>query len=203
MPNFAATSSRPYARRSSSRVTVGVVPCMTMTVHHRRARHYSSVRLIRSVRPCPTVTCMSQRYDRATVRLFHDRPQCRRRHDLHRHGSASSTVTYVCGVAVDRELSRTNYSRFVQSALDAALARGLTDLAVAEATGVGTSTFHRWRRGDWGNEWPKLQQVIDFCRGLGIPEEDAFAALGLRGERTPTAPAPLDPDVLRLLRALA
>lgn len=115
----------------------------------------------------------------------------------------SDPFSYLGRVAVDRELARVNFARFVQTALDAARARGLTDLAVASATGVGTSTFHRWRRGDWGQEWPKLQQVIDFCRGLSIPEEDAFAALGLRGERTPAAPAPLDPDVLRLLRALA
>lgn len=112
--------------------------------------------------------------------------------------------TYLGRVAVDREVARVNFARFVQSSLDAARARGLTDPKIEEATGVATSTFHRWRRGAWGQEWPKLQAVIDFCKGLGIAEEDAFAALGLRGERTPAAPpGPIDPDVLRLLRALA
>lgn len=111
--------------------------------------------------------------------------------------------TYLARVAVDRELARVNFARFIQSAIDAARQRGMTDAAIAEATGVSFSTWYRWRRGAWGEEWPKLQQVIDFCRGLGIPEEDAFTALGLRGERTPTAPVPLDPDVVRILRALA
>lgn len=79
----------------------------------------------------------------------------------------------------------------------------MNDAAIEQATGLAASTYYRWRGGQWGREWPRLQQVIDFCKGLGIPEEDAFAALGLRGERTPTAPAPLDPDMVRVLRALA
>lgn len=110
---------------------------------------------------------------------------------------------YLVRVAVDREVARATFAQFVRTAIDAARARGMTDPTISEATGVGFSTWYRWRRGEWGQEWPKLQQVIDFCRGLGIPEEDAFAALGLRGERTPTAPAPLDPDVVVLLRRLA
>lgn len=111
--------------------------------------------------------------------------------------------TYLGRVAVDREVARVNFARFVQGALDAAKARGISSEAVAQATGVGLSTIHRWRRGEWGNEWPKLQQVIDFAKGLSIPEEDAFAALGLRGERAPAAPAPLDPEMVRVLRRLA
>lgn len=111
--------------------------------------------------------------------------------------------TYRERVAVDRDVARANFAQFVRSAVDAARERGMNDAAIEQATGLAASTWYRWRRGEWGREWPKLQQVIDFCRGLGIPEEDAFAALGLRGERTPAAPTPLDPDVLRVLRALA
>jgi hypothetical protein len=111
--------------------------------------------------------------------------------------------TYLGRVAVDREVARVNFASFIASAVAAARARGLNDVSITEATGVGFSTWYRWRRGDWGREWPKLQQVIDFCTGLGIPEEDAFAALGLRGERTVTPPTPIDPEVMRFLRALA
>lgn len=106
-------------------------------------------------------------------------------------------------MAVDRELARANFAQFVRGAVDTARARGLNDAAIEEATGLAASTFYRWRGGQWGREWPRIQQVIDFCKGLGIPEEDAFAALGLRGERTPAAPGPLDPDMVRVLRALA
>lgn len=116
----------------------------------------------------------------------------------------STDHPYFGRVAVDKELARANFAQFIQRALDAARTRGMTDETVKNATGVGPSTFHRWRRGDWGTEWPKLQQVIDFCDGLGLPEEDAFAALGLRSERGRTAPpAPLDPDVREVMRRLA
>jgi hypothetical protein len=110
---------------------------------------------------------------------------------------------YLGRVAVDREVARATFAQFVRTALDAARARGLNDPAIETATGLAASTFYRWRKGQWGREWPKLQQVIDFCRGLEIPEEDAFAALGLRSERTATPPAPMDPEVVKLLRALA
>lgn len=116
---------------------------------------------------------------------------------------APDPSTYLARVAVDRDVARANFALFIGTALNAARARGMNDAAIEKATGLAASTFYRWRRGDWGREWPKLQQVIDFCKGLGIPEEDAFAALGLRGERAPAAPEPLDPDMVRVLRALA
>lgn len=106
-------------------------------------------------------------------------------------------------MAVDREVARVNFSAFVTRALASARARGYTDEAIREHTGVGPSTFHRWRRGDWGRDWPELQKVIDFCRGLGFDEDEAFAALGLTGSRTPTRPDPMDPDMREILRRLA
>lgn len=159
--------------------------------------------MIRGALRCPTVTCMPSRYARNTVPLIRDRSVCRARHDRPRRTMMASPDTYFGRVAIDREVARANFSRFIQSTLDAARARGLNQTAIEELTGVGTSTFHRWRRGDWGHEWPKIQQVIDFCKGLGIPEEDAFAALGLRSERTATPPAPMDPEIVRVLRMLA
>jgi transcriptional regulator with XRE-family HTH domain len=150
------------------------------------------------------VSCMTSRYARNTIPLVRNRRVCRARHDHGQTRTLADSRPYLGGVAVDREVARVQFAQFVQTAIDAARARGLTAEGITAATGVGFSTWYRWRRGDWGQEWPKLQQVIDFCKGLGIPEEDGFTALGLRGERTPTpAPAPIDPDVLRLLRALA
>lgn len=112
--------------------------------------------------------------------------------------------TYRVPVAISRDVARVNFARFVERALAAARRRGLSDPKIAELTGIGPSTFHRWRRGDWGTKgWPELQKVIDFCDGLGVSTDDAFAALGLTGQRQPTTPAePLDPDVRIIMRRL-
>ena len=48
---------------------------------------------------------------------------------------------------------------------------------IEEVTGVGKSTFYRWRDGDWTKD-PRGSEVRDFCVGLGIPLDTAFAALG-------------------------
>lgn len=114
-------------------------------------------------------------------------------------------ATYRDRVAISRDVARVNFARFVERALTAARRRGLNDTKIQEITGIGPSTFHRWRRGDWGTKgWPELQKVIDFCEGLGVSTDDAFAALGLTGQRQPTAPAqpPLDPDVRIIMRRL-
>lgn len=106
-------------------------------------------------------------------------------------------------MAVSRDVAKTNFAQFVKRALSAARVRGMTDIDIAAATGVGTSTFHRWRRAEWGRGWPELQSVIDFCEGLGIDSEEGFAALGLSGQRRPTTEQPLDPDLRHLARRLA
>lgn len=111
--------------------------------------------------------------------------------------------TYRERVAISRDVARVNFSRFVQRALTAARKRGLSDTKIADITGVGPSTFHRWRRGDWGRGWPELQKVIDFCEGLGVSVDEAFAALGLGGQRQATTPAEvIDPDVRIIMRQL-
>lgn len=78
----------------------------------------------------------------------------------------------------------------------------MNDGAIAKATGVQPSTFHRWQRGE-GTKLPTLDKVQAFCRGLEIPPAAAYAALGIDETREPTPEAPLDPDLKRLARILA
>lgn len=112
--------------------------------------------------------------------------------------------TYRERVAISRDVARVNFARFVGGVLSRARQRNLTDAKIKELTGVGPSTFHRWRRAEWGKEWPELQKVIDFCEGLGEQPEEAFGALGVTDRRqSPSPEAPLDPDVKKILRRLA
>jgi transcriptional regulator with XRE-family HTH domain len=100
------------------------------------------------------------------------------------------------------ELIRVRFSRFVQRALDGARARGMTDKDIEAATGVMSSTFHRWRRGEV-RTMPGLDKVRAFCEGIGADMDDALAALGLTGERDNPEPEPiLDPDLRLILRRL-
>src|SRR5688572_27063516 len=117
------------------------------------------------------MTFMPLRYARNTTPLVRDRRVCRARHDRPRLGMVSDPAAYLRRVAVDREVARATFAQFIRTALDGARARGLNDAAREAATGLAASTWYRWRKGEWGREWPKIQQVIDFCKGLGIPEE--------------------------------
>jgi transcriptional regulator with XRE-family HTH domain len=92
------------------------------------------------------------------------------------------------------------FARFVERALSTARARGMTDAQIEAETGVRASTYHRWRRGEAS---PTVDKVRQFCAGLGIPAGEALAALGMapRQDSAPSA-APMDPDVLKLLRML-
>lgn len=110
--------------------------------------------------------------------------------------------TYRERVAISREVARARFAQFVKRALRDARARGMNDAAIAEATRVQPSTFHRWQRGE-GTKMPTLDKVQQFCRGLDIPVAAAYAALGIDETREPTPPAPLDPDLSRLARILA
>lgn len=110
--------------------------------------------------------------------------------------------TYRERVAITRDVARARFAQFVKRALRDARARGMNDAAIAAATGVQPSTFHRWQRGE-GTKLPTLDKVQQFCRGLDIPVAAAYASLGIDETREPTPAAPLDPDLSRLARILA
>lgn len=130
--------------------------------------------------------------------------QCRPWHNCHEKKLRPVSGTYREQVAISRDVARVNFARFVERALRGARERDLSDMKIKELTGVGPSTFHRWRRGDWGKDWPELQKVIDFCEGLGIQVDGAFDALGISGQRQPTESAvQLDPDVRIIMQRLA
>lgn len=100
-------------------------------------------------------------------------------------------------------VNRVRFSRWVERVLADARSRGMTHLQVAKATGVGTSTFHRWQRGDY-KEAPELDKLRAFCTGLGASTAEAYAALGITDDRDAREPEPrLDPDVKIILRTLA
>lgn len=92
----------------------------------------------------------------------------------------------------------------MQRALDSGSARGWSVKRILEETGVGKSTLYRWVRGDW-TEDPEAGKVRDFCDGLGIPPTAAFMILWpSKNDRAPAVePAPMDPDVEKVLRRLA
>lgn len=96
-------------------------------------------------------------------------------------------------------VDRVRFSRFVDRALAAAHAKGMTSVQIEEATGIRASTYHRWRRGEVA---PTIDKVRQFCAGLGIPANEALAALGV-GPRSEPEPTPMDPDIVILLRKLS
>lgn len=101
------------------------------------------------------------------------------------------------------DLIRTRWAHFVRRTLEAARARGMTDRDIEKATGIMSSTFHRWRRGEVRTA-PYITKVRAFCEGLGASMDEAMRVLGLTGQRLNPAPEPpMDPDVRRLLRKLA
>jgi transcriptional regulator with XRE-family HTH domain len=101
------------------------------------------------------------------------------------------------------DLIRVRFSHFVQRSLDAARARGMTDKDIEAATGVKSSTFHRWRRGEVRTV-PGMDKVRAFCEGVGASLADAMTALGMSGERdNPEPEPPMDPDLRLILRRLA
>jgi transcriptional regulator with XRE-family HTH domain len=111
--------------------------------------------------------------------------------------------TYRDRVAASSEVNRVRFARFVARALADARERGMTDDDIERATGVGSSTFHRWQRGQIGRA-PSIDRVRAFCRGLGIRPRDALLALGVEEGRDDPAPEPvLSSDVRLILRGLA
>ncbi len=101
------------------------------------------------------------------------------------------------------DLIRVRFARFVERALAAARYRGMTDKDIEKATGVMSSTFHRWRRGEV-RTMPGLAKVRSFCEGVGADLNDAMAALGISGQRDNPEPEPqMDPDLRLILRRMA
>lgn len=113
--------------------------------------------------------------------------------------------TYGWRVSTNLEVRRSKFAWFVKNALETAKSqRGWTVAQVLEVTKVGKTTLYRWIEGSW-TEDPNPTKVRDFCDGLDIPAERAFRILwpGKLEKPQPTEPAPMDPDVLILLRMLA
>lgn len=75
----------------------------------------------------------------------------------------------------------------------------MSAVQIEQATKVRLSTIHRWRRGEIA---PTVDKVRQFCAGLGLPPQEALAALGIT-DREPSPPEPItDPDIVALLRKL-
>lgn len=98
-------------------------------------------------------------------------------------------------------VARTRWANFVARALRDARARGMTDMDIKAATGIGPSTFHRWQQGKEGG-LPQLDKVVDFCMGLDIPPEAALLAMGVTSGRAAPPEPELDPDLKRVGRLL-
>lgn len=69
------------------------------------------------------------------------------------------------------------FALFINHALKEARASGMTVADIEKATGVSKSTIYRWAAGDSVVE-PRVNQVWDFCLGLGIPPDAAGRLLG-------------------------
>jgi transcriptional regulator with XRE-family HTH domain len=111
------------------------------------------------------------------------------------------TRQYRLGV-VSLQVRRVRFARWVDRAIRDAQARGMSTNEIVAATHVGSSTFYRWRNGNW-NEDPQRVQVRNFCTGLGLPLDEAYRALDWHtDEREPTAPAPIESPRLRELAQL-
>jgi transcriptional regulator with XRE-family HTH domain len=135
-------------------------------------------------------------------------PKRRDREWFHKRAQIPANGTYLQRMAATQraasdELRRARFGRFVVRVLEAAKTRGMTIKQIEEATDVGKSTFYRWRDGE---NLPKTEELRRFCRALGVPIAEAYAALGWSEDETsrPASPAPLieDPDVRALMRKL-
>lgn len=105
-------------------------------------------------------------------------------------------------MATTPEARKARFARFVDRALKDAKAAGLTVPVIEKRTKVSSSTFYRWRNGEWRRD-PRVAEVRSFCEGLGIPPSAAYRVLGW-GDEGPAEPEPELPgdfrEVLRRLR---
>lgn len=145
-----------------------------------------------------------QRYaGRVTKRMIRKLRCSQPRDHIRPRERAPGTGTYRDDVATSDDVNKVRFARFVARVLTQARERGMTDDDIAAATGVGSSTFHRWQRGQFARA-PGIDRIRAFCAGLGVPPRAALLALGLQEGRDDPEPEPaIDPDVRRILRALA
>lgn len=101
------------------------------------------------------------------------------------------------------EARRAAFGRFVAKALDDAKDRRISIKEIERRTSVGSTTFYRWRDGDWSKD-PRPSQVDAFCEGLDIPTRAAYRALGWGTDGKPSASpdAVFDPELRAIQRKL-
>ena len=116
---------------------------------------------------------------------------------------ANGTYRDDVAAPLDPAVARARFGVFVDRALKTARDRGMTDKKIYEASGVASSTFHRWRLGQ-GQELPQISKVRAFCAAVGASVDDAMKALGMTdAEPEPTPEPPMPRDVRIILRQLA
>lgn len=104
---------------------------------------------------------------------------------------------------LDPSVARARFAVFVARALDQARANDMTDTKITAASGISSSTFHRWRKGE-GRDLPQLEKVRAFCAAVGASVDDAMKALGMTDTAPePTPEPPLPRDVRIIMRRLA
>lgn len=105
-------------------------------------------------------------------------------------------------IPLDPAVARARFAVFVQRALEQARAQGMTDAKIYAASGVSSSTFHRWKLGE-GRDLPQLDKVRRWCQAVGASVEDAMQALGMTDSAPrPTPEPPLPRDMRIILRRL-
>jgi hypothetical protein len=104
---------------------------------------------------------------------------------------------------VSLDARRAAFGRFVRKALEDAKDRRITIAEIERRTGVGSTTFYRWRDGDWSKD-PRPSQVDAFCEGLDIPTKAAYRALGWGADGKPSAEGAesFDPELRAIQRKL-
>lgn len=126
------------------------------------------------------------------------------RRPLHRRTIFSESGDYGHGVAPPVGIRRQAFAAFIRRALVRAQEdRGWSVPKVAEVAGIGNQTIYRWRDGDW-TKAPSPDAVLAFCDALDIDPKHAFGILwpGKNEQAVAPEPAPIDPDIERLMRKL-
>lgn len=107
--------------------------------------------------------------------------------------------------SVSLDVRRVQFARFVRRAVDRAKqTRQWTVERIAQESGIGAATIHRWLAGDWSKA-PLGDAVQGFCEALDIPPQVAFSILWPASSDRPTEPEPLlsTPAIETIMRKLA